>query len=59
VDLWQILIICALMLPAFFALNYLVVKIAVRKMKERERRFEQAAAIGCSRPIKPRRRRKF
>lgn len=43
-EIWQISLICILLLPAFFALNYIIVKIAVRKRKERELRMEMAIA---------------
>ena len=43
-EIWQILLICIMLLPAFFALNYLVVKIAVRRRRELELRMEMAAA---------------
>ncbi len=41
-ELWKILMICLLMLPIFFVLNYLVVVYLVRSRREREMRVEKA-----------------
>lgn len=43
-ELWQILVICILMLPAFFILNYIVVTRAARERRARELRVEQTVA---------------
>lgn len=40
-EMWKILLICLLMLPAFFALNYLVVVYMARSRREREMRVER------------------
>lgn len=43
-ELWQILVICILMLPVFFLLNYLVVSRAARQRRDRELRVERTVA---------------
>ncbi|MCX8206238.1 MAG: hypothetical protein N3G75_00185 [Methanothrix sp.] len=40
-EIWKILLICLLMLPAFFALNYLVVVYMARSRRDREIRVER------------------
>ena len=64
-ELWQIVIICLVMVPAFFFLNYLVVMYAARARRSREDRVERAIAAGVARDMNPenkfkkKRRRKF
>jgi len=64
-EIWQIAIICLVMLPAFFFFNYLVVMYAARARRTREDRVERAIAAGVARDMKPenkskkKRRRKF
>jgi hypothetical protein len=47
-EIWQIVAICLLMLPAFFVSNYFVVKKMVRERTAREERIDRfvAAAVG-------------
>ncbi|MBN1322597.1 MAG: hypothetical protein JW986_01165 [Methanotrichaceae archaeon] len=51
-EIWQIVVICILMLPIFFLANYLIVRSAVKNRKETERRLELAAAMSVNRSLK-------
>jgi len=48
-EIWQILLICLLMFPAFFLANYLVVTRMARNKREREERIERAVADSVAR----------
>lgn len=54
-ELWQILLICLLMLPAFFLANYLVVTRMARNRRERDERIDRAAAESVARSYRDRR----
>jgi hypothetical protein len=54
-ELWQILLICLLMLPAFFLANYLVVTRMARNRRERDERIDRAAAESVARSYSDRR----
>lgn len=43
-EIWHIILICILLVPAFFMTNYFVVKKMVASKKEREERIERAVA---------------
>ncbi len=51
-EIWQIVVICILMLPIFFLANYLIVKSAAKNRKETEQRLELAAAMSVNRSLK-------
>jgi hypothetical protein len=51
-EIWQILIICLLMLPAFYAANYFVVKRMVKQRRQREELMERAVAISVARRMR-------
>lgn len=48
-EIWQILIICLLLLPAFYLANYIIVKKLVGQKKQREDLMERAVAISVAR----------
>jgi hypothetical protein len=48
-EIWQILIVCLLLLPAFYLANYILVKKMVRQKKQREDLMERAVAISVAR----------
>jgi hypothetical protein len=52
-EIWQILVICILMLPLFFGLNYIVVKSAAKNKRERDDRIERAVAASLQSGAKP------
>ncbi len=43
-EIWQILLICIMLLPVFFVTNYIVVRKMVAERKAREERIERAVA---------------
>ena len=43
-EIWHIVLICILLVPAFYMANYFVVKKMVASKKEREERIERAVA---------------
>jgi hypothetical protein len=43
-EIWQIVVICILMLPLFFIANYIVVKKAAAERRSREERIERAVS---------------
>jgi hypothetical protein len=43
-EIWHIVLICILLLPAFYVANYYVVRKMVASRKEREDRMERAVA---------------
>ena len=51
-EIWQILIICLLMLPAFYVANYIIVKKLVRQRRQREDMMEKAVAISVARRMR-------
>jgi hypothetical protein len=53
-EIWQILIICLLMLPAFYVANYIIVKKMVAGRKRQEDLLERAVAISVDRRIESR-----
>lgn len=48
-EIWQILIICLLLLPAFYLANYIIVKKLAGQKKQREDLMERAVAISVAR----------
>lgn len=48
-EIWQILIICLLLLPAFYLANYVLVKKMVAQKKRQEDLMERAVAISIAR----------
>jgi hypothetical protein len=48
-EIWQILIICLLLLPAFYLANYILVKKLVGQKKQQEDLMERAVAISVAR----------
>ncbi len=48
-EIWQILIICLLLLPAFYLANYILVKKMVSQRKKQEDLMERAVAISVAR----------
>lgn len=51
-EIWQIIIICLLMLPAFYAANYFIVKKMVKQKRQREELMERAVAISVARRMR-------
>jgi hypothetical protein len=51
-EIWQILIICFLMLPAFYVANYFIVTRMVRQRRHREDMMERAVAISVARRMR-------
>jgi F0F1-type ATP synthase membrane subunit b/b' len=47
-EMWQIILICILLLPTFYLANYLVVKKMVKNRREREDRIERAVAASVA-----------
>jgi hypothetical protein len=47
-EIWQIFLICILLLPSFYLANYLVVKKMVKTRREREDRIERAVAASVA-----------
>jgi hypothetical protein len=43
-EIWQIVVICILMLPLFFIANYVVVKKAAAERRSRDERIERAVS---------------
>lgn len=64
-EIWQIVVICILLLPLFFVANYVVVTKMVRERKIREDRVDRFVAASVARDMspenrsKPRPRRRF
>ncbi len=52
-EIWQIAVICLLMLPFFFIANYVVVKRMVQERKIREERVERFIAASVARYMNP------
>ena len=50
-EIWQIVIICLLMLPAFYLANYLIVRRLVLQKKKRDDLMERAVAISVARKM--------
>lgn len=48
-EIWQILIICLLLLPAFYIANYILVKKLVRQKNKQEDLMERAVDISVAR----------
>jgi UTP:GlnB (protein PII) uridylyltransferase len=48
-EIWQIILICILMLPAFHIINYRYVTGKAKSMKEREEKIENAVASSVAR----------
>ncbi len=48
-ELWHILVICILMVPAFLVANYIIVKRIVRERKRMEDRMERAISANVAR----------
>jgi hypothetical protein len=48
-EIWQILIICLLLLPAFYLANYILVKKMVGQKRQREDLMERAVSISVAR----------
>lgn len=51
-EIWQILIICLLMLPAFYVANYYIVMRKVKQRKESEEMMERAVAISVAKRMR-------
>jgi F0F1-type ATP synthase membrane subunit b/b' len=47
-EIWQIFLICILLLPTFYLANYLVVKRMAKNWREREDRIERAVAASVA-----------
>jgi len=47
-EIWQILVICIILIPVFFGVNYMVVVKASRERRDRDERIERniAGSIG-------------
>ncbi len=43
-EVWQIVVICILMIPLFLAANYFIVKKAAAERRSRDERIERAVA---------------
>jgi hypothetical protein len=43
-EIWQIIVICILLVPVFFVANYFVVKRMAAERRSRDERIEQAVA---------------
>lgn len=43
-EIWQIVVICVLMIPAFLAANYFLVKKMAAERRSRDERIERAVA---------------
>lgn len=52
-EIWQIVAICLLMLPAFFIANYVIVKQTVQERKMREDRVERFIAASVAKDMSP------
>jgi len=50
-ELWQIIVICLMMFPAFLLVNYLMVKKAVAEKKRREDVMERVIASSVNRKM--------
>jgi hypothetical protein len=50
-ELWQIVVICLAMFPAFFVANYFMVKKAVAEKKRREDVMERVVASSVNRKM--------
>ncbi len=51
-EIWQILIICLLMLPVFYAANYFIVKRMAQQKRQREDLMERAVAISVAKRMR-------
>ena len=47
-EMWQIVLICVLLLPAFYLANYLVVKRMAKNRRVREDRIERVVAASVA-----------
>jgi uncharacterized membrane protein affecting hemolysin expression len=50
-EIWQIVVICLLLVPAFLLANYVIVKKMVRQRREQEERIERAVAASVARSM--------
>ncbi len=48
-QIWQIILICILLLPIFFLANYLIVRKAAADRRSRDERIERAVADSVAR----------
>ncbi|HOT06465.1 MAG: hypothetical protein A4E45_01256 [Methanosaeta sp. PtaB.Bin039] len=48
-EIWQVVVVCIMALPVFYALNYLVVVRAARDRRSRDLRIEKTVAARVSR----------
>lgn len=53
-EIWLILLICLLMLPAFYLANYFIVKRMVRQRKRQEELMERAVSLSVARRARSR-----
>lgn len=53
-EIWLILLICLLMLPAFYLANYFIVKRMVRQRKRQEELMERAVSLSVARRTRSR-----
>jgi hypothetical protein len=50
-EIWLIVAICILMVPAFLVINYIVVKRAANNRRHREEMLERAVAISVNKSM--------
>lgn len=50
-EIWQIIAICVLMVPAFLVINYIVVKRAAGNRRQREVMLERAVALSVNKSM--------
>jgi hypothetical protein len=48
-EIWQIILICILLIPVFFLANYIIVKKMAADRRSRDERIERAVAESVSR----------
>jgi hypothetical protein len=48
-EIWQIILICILLIPIFFLANYIIVRKAAAERRSRDERIEKAAAESVAR----------
>jgi hypothetical protein len=48
-EIWQIILICILLIPVFFLANYIIVRKAAAEKRSRDERIERAVAESVAR----------
>jgi hypothetical protein len=48
-EIWQIILICILLIPVFFLANYIIVRKAAAERRSRDERIERAVAESVAR----------